>query len=329
MTIEFRDPRSEIGRIGMLTVTGTIASSPYLGRSRGPRFPRRLFLFRELMQRAYTRELPKLRMLHGLRWSYVKPPASRAPILIFETIFTLPWDQYLRLLVRTMGVGIDRHAIDTVGYPGVGDSEVFVRYLFDHHHPAVDVYAANPYLTAADIEARHAQLASTCPEGAGTLRWIGMLVPMQPMIRSALRDITMSTGSASTALFGHPDVHFGRVVTVRHEGMDFVLLSLTYRDPEPDLSNVQWRSPHTPTASMAADRSLLIALINHERTGEHWRRFARAQSVRIDDHSIVDHLLASRYAIHPNHRLIWGIDAYQWRPADIASLATTTTGPSR
>jgi hypothetical protein len=215
------DHRSFHGKTGALTVVADVYSVF------APTYRPRFFFFRYIFRAPY-RQVESLEALFAFRWSLVRFPGSPTKSLIFETVFYGDWSQYLRVLVAGAGGGVDVHALGSIGYPTVGNVEVFLDYLNQHHRPAIHVFAKDP--DTSPIRYHH-KMKTSLPKA----RWFGAIFEIRPGFVGRVTDILESwnltdcTSNRPKSPFNNDDIFHGRAVIVQHQKKSFLHISLVYQ----------------------------------------------------------------------------------------------------
>lgn len=290
---EFSDHRSIAGRVGALTVVGSLNLFAASSRS----------LFFEGIKSVWSRteynDLTDLNELYALRWSVVKFPHTSKKTLIFETCFHGDWDQYLIKLVRKTAVGVDLHALGSATYPGTADIELFLAYLSKHHNPALHVYAANPMISPVDIDrfmpADDAPNAVTRMQG----RWFGFLLPLKPNMLAQAQQITREWTNGDSP-FCSALVQHGRIVTIEVEGVNFLLVSAVFvADPATN------RQIYSRRMSRQQDQTLVEELVAGNKEAQ-WRSLLACADVPVTSRSsLVEAMLKNRYGHRATRSIRW------------------------
>lgn len=296
---EFPDPRSVTGTFGALTVVGDVY------RFTGWTYPPRFWLFKHFKGLGYGK-LDDLRSLYSLRWTVLRFPGSVRRTLVFETIFHGDWEQYLQLLVLTSKRGVNAHTVGAIGYPGLTDVGVFVRYLFEKHHPASHVFAATPHASLNDLRAALTYAGSTgaIAEPPGRCHWFGVLVPLR---RSHVGEVNslLTSWKGDRSPFHGTSVHHGRVVVIPREGTDFLLISAAFASQE--------------TRRDAAVEGLLHELLAEDRLPQ-WRELLFHADVPLGGASAVWNLFQSCRFGHVERQVVeWTQETWLYRPSVLQS----------
>jgi hypothetical protein len=298
---EFPDKRSVTGRIGALTVIGEL--HPWADKT----FAARYLAFRVF---GYS-DLQDLRSLYSLRWSVVRFPFAKRMAVIFETIFTGDWEQYLHLLAANAHRGIDLHSFGAVGYPGAGNEELFIRYIFEHHRPATHIYAANPLFSVIDSRLAIRAFAGEETTKAAALlapyvcndKWFGAVFPIRLGHRGAVSDAVELWNASGNSPFTVPDVHHGRAVIFQNEGVDLLLIGVMYS------------SPHKKQA-LAIDR-LLDQLLADDRWQKLRTALLHCEAPAATEADLRAALLAHTYGLKRRQQITWTDEPWRYSPAFI------------